>query len=36
MKSDLQIIAHHHLEHEKQLPVRDEPIAVHIVDLEGN
>jgi len=34
--TNLQIVAHHHLEHEKQLPIRDEPVAIHIVDLERN
>jgi hypothetical protein len=33
---NLQIVAHHHFEHEKQLPVRDESVAIHVVDLERN
>jgi hypothetical protein len=35
-KRNLQIIAHHHLEHKKQLPVRNESITIHVVDLEGD
>lgn len=29
-----QVVAHHHLEHRKQLPVRDEPVLIDVVDLE--
>lgn len=32
----LKIVANHHLEHEKQLSVRDETIAIHVVHVEGN
>lgn len=32
----LEVVAHHHLQHEEQLAVRDEPIPVHVVHLECN
>lgn len=30
----LQVVAHHHLQHEEQLAVRDEPVAVDVIHLE--
>jgi hypothetical protein len=30
----LQVVPHHLLQHEVQLPVRDEPVPIHVVDLE--
>ena len=35
-KADLQVVAHHHLEYEKQLAVGNEPITIHVVHLEGD
>ena len=35
-RPDLEIRADHHLEHEEELAVRDEAIAVHVVHLEGD
>jgi len=31
----LQVVAHHHLQHLEQLPVRDEAVVIHVVDAEG-
>ena len=31
-----EVVADHHFQYLKQLAVRDEPVAVHVVDLEGN
>ena len=32
----LEVVAHHHLEHQEELAVRDVPIPVHVVHLERN
>lgn len=33
-KTYFEIVANHHLEHQEQLSIRDEPIPVHIIHLE--
>jgi hypothetical protein len=35
-ETNLQVVANHHLEDEKQLPIRDESVPIHIIHLEGN
>jgi len=35
-KAHLQVGSDHHLQHQEQLSIRDEPVSIHVVHLEGN
>jgi hypothetical protein len=36
VKSYLQIVANHHLQHQEELSIGDEPISIDIVHVEGD